>query len=346
MQSHRESAHYYANPRRCPICDSTSTRFFASGQDRLFGVAPGTFNLYACTACECIFQHPFPAPDILPSFYPQTYWWGSGEDARPGFLSRLALNLERAYREFVALDHVRFIERCVRAGDNRQVSLLDVGCGSGTILYLAKRRGFRTFGVDVSATAVAAARRQYGLEAEQGTIESIRWNGRSFDCITMHHVLEHLQDPLAALHSVAGLLKEEGSLIVQVPNVASLQSRTFGKRWYGLDIPRHIINFSPRGLALLLERAGFGIIGEARFSLRDNPASIASSLVPRLDPIGRTIKRSGALTTAFLNFVYFLLFGLSVPLALIESGLGRGGTLWIHARTVHSSWYKVQGSMS
>ncbi len=346
MQSRRESAHHDTVPQRCPICNSASTGFFASGHDRLFGVAPGTFDLHACTACECIFQHPFPAPDVLPSFYPQTYWWGGTEGARLGFLSRLALNLERAYREFVALDHLHFIEKCVRAGDRRGVTLLDVGCGSGTILYLAKRRGFQTFGVDVSATAVAAARRQYGLAAEQGTIESVRWNGRSFDCITMHHVLEHLRDPLATLSFVAGLLKEEGSLIVQVPNVSSLQARAFGKRWYGLDVPRHIINFSRRGLALLLEKAGFVICGEALFSLRDNPASIASSLVPALDPIGRTIRRGGALTTAFLDFVYFLLFGFSVPLALIESGFGRGGTLWIHARKVQSSRFKIQGSMS
>jgi hypothetical protein len=150
----------------------------------------------------------------------------------------------------------------------------------------------------------------------------------------MFHVLEHLADPRAGLSYAAGLLKPEGGLLIQVPNIASVQARIFGRRWYGLDVPRHVINFSPQALKLLLEEAGFRIQDTARFSLRDNPASIASSLLPWLDPIGRHGRRRnrGALVEGALEAVYFGAVLMALVPALAESALGRGGTFWVCAK--------------
>ena len=188
--------------------------------------------------------------------------------------------------------------------------------------------------MDLSARAVALARDAYGLEVEQGNIGDDLWPNLRFDFITLFHVLEHLENPLAGLHYAAGLLKPQGNLIIQVPNIQSIQAKIFGKRWYGLDVPRHIVNFSPKALALMLGRAGFEIQGIARFSLRDNPASIASSLAPGLDPIGRHGRKRNArpLTDGLLEFAYLSLFVLSLPFALFESAFGRGGTIWVHAK--------------
>jgi predicted SAM-dependent methyltransferase len=73
----------------------------------------------------------------------------------------------------------------------------------------------------------------------------------------MFHVLEHLPNPRFALEYAKGLLRPGGMLIIQVPNVSSLQARVFGRRWYGLDVPRHVINYTPKALSLLLEEMGF-----------------------------------------------------------------------------------------
>jgi hypothetical protein len=152
----------------------------------------------------------------------------------------------------------------------------------------------------------------------------------------MFHVLEHLPDPREALAYAGGLLKPGGSLILQVPNAASFQARLFGPRWYGLDVPRHLINFTPQSLVLLLEQAGFSGKVVRRFSVRDNPASLASSLAIGLDPIGRRGrgKRASAMVEGALEFSYFGLVLLALAPALIESLCGRGGTIWVHAKRV------------
>jgi 2-polyprenyl-3-methyl-5-hydroxy-6-metoxy-1,4-benzoquinol methylase len=314
----------------CPICAVPGAVMFALAGDRLFGIASGRFRLCRCRSCGCIFQHPLPDAAALAAFYPREYWWTENRRSK---LSLILSRMERVYREFVALDHVRFLERCA-AGAGSGRSLLDIGCGSGTFLHLARRRGFLPHGMDVSARAVEAAQEQYRLPVRQGDIGSDVWKGSTFDFITMFHVLEHVPDPAQAIAGAGALLKPGGTLILQVPNASSFQARLFGARWYGLDVPRHLINFTPRALTLLLRRSGFSCRLTSRFSLRDNPASLASSLAIGLDPIGRRGRgqTAGALVEGVLEFCYFGLVLLSLPPALIESWCGRGGTLWVQAR--------------
>jgi SAM-dependent methyltransferase len=317
----------------CPICSTAETDFFAVGQDRLFHAVADSFHLRRCRACRCIFQDPIPAQDEIKRFYPREYWWAPAPRQSSAILRGLKY-LESAYREFVALDHVRFLERCARRSGAGEKLLLDIGCGSGMFLHLARKRGFASHGMDVSEAAVQLARRHYGIQVRQGAIGDEVWDAGQFDFITMFHVLEHLPDPRAALRYARRLLKPDGGLIVQVPNADSLQARLFGPSWYGLDVPRHLINFSPQAVDLLLRESGFEIHERARFSLRDNPASIASSISPGLDPVGRAAGRAGgaALIRAALDFAYLGMVVLSLPMALVEGALGRGGTIWVHAR--------------
>jgi len=328
----REAAQRSPDPV-CLVCHSNLTTHYAYGRDRLFGIVPGRFELCRCTGCGCIFQHPVPESARLASFYPDEYWW-SDKGGRESPITRLLHRLERSYREFVASDHVRFLERCARGRDSSRRRLLDIGFGSGTFLHLASRRGFAVHGMDISGTAVRLVRERYGLDVRQGDIGSESWAGSQFDFVTMFHVLEHLPDPAKGIEYAASLLKPDGSLIVQVPNVASFQAAVFGLRWYGLDVPRHIVNFTPRALRLLLDRAGFGIQRVARFSLRDDPAGLASSLAPGLDPIRRKRERGRkkVLVEAMAEVAYFaLVLGALLPAAL-AGALGRGATLWVQAR--------------
>jgi len=319
----------------CPICRATDTSRYCRGRDRLFGRAQGTFLLCRCSGCGCLFQDPMPEPSSLAPLYPEQYWW-SGQAERRSLSARILTRLEKAYREFVNRDHVRFLEFCARGGPGPGKSLLDIGCGNGTFLHLARRRGFAVHGMDASGRAVEIARAEYGLNVRRGEIGSPVWEGSRFDFVTMFHVLEHLPDPRLGLRYAAGLLNPGGTLILQVPNAASIQARVFRGRWYGLDVPRHVVDFTPEALGRLLAGAGFAYRLVSRFSLRDNPASIASSLVPALDPIGR--KGRGAArapaATGALEFVYLALFLASLPFALFESACGCGGTLWAKATPV------------
>jgi 2-polyprenyl-3-methyl-5-hydroxy-6-metoxy-1,4-benzoquinol methylase len=326
----------------CPVCGSAAAVQYGVGRDRLFEVAPGTYRLLCCARCACIFQHPLPAEAELGKYYPEDYWWAPQARTESGL--RCFLNqIESRYRELVTLDHVGFLERCARRNAPGRRALLDIGCGNGTFLHLARRRGFHPHGMDVSPRAVSIAREHYNLDVREGTISGDVWSDHAFDFVTMFHLLEHLPDPRRALRFAKARLRAGGSLIVQVPNAGSLQARLFALRWYGLDVPRHVVNFSPRALELLLAAEGFEIAAVRRFSLRDNPASLASSLLPCLDPLGRRVRRRGSRPAmeGALEVAYFGLFLASIPFALLESACGRGGTLWVEAK--HSEYTVEEG---
>ncbi len=319
-------------PAACPACLADGCTVETNGGDRLFRLAPGRYPLFRCRRCRCLFQHPMPAQEALAEFYPEGYWRFAGPSSSRA-AGRLLERAEQAWREFANQGHVRFLRRSARRRPAAGRSLLDVGCGSGLFLYLAGRAGFEAHGMDVSARAVRAARAQYGLDVRPGEVGSGQWNGRRFDYVTMFHVLEHLRDPAGALAWVGGLLNPGGRVIIQVPNADSLQARVFGRSWYGLDVPRHVVNFTPGALHRLLARCGYRVCSRARFSLRDNPASIASSIAPLLDPVGLHGRRriTSAPLRALMEGAYLGLFLLALPFALLESAVGRGGTLWVEA---------------
>ena len=134
------------------------------------------------------------------------------------------------------------------------------------------------------------------------------------------------------------MLSTTGRLVIQVPNVDSLQCRVFGPRWYGLDVPRHLIDYSRHSLIGLLDRHGFAVDRLRHFNLRDNAPALASSLFPGLDPVGRAVRRRRSesaettLGTWVRHLAYLAAVVASYPPAVLEAALGRGATLMVEAR--------------
>src|ERR1041384_1873566 len=69
--------------------------------------------------------------------------------------------------------------------------------------------------------------------------------------------MEHVSDPRSVLAEVSRVLKPDGVVILQVPNIDSWQFKAFGARWYGLDIPRHVIDYSQASMLRLLHECDF-----------------------------------------------------------------------------------------
>lgn len=323
---------------RCPVCEEGGGRTQALVTDFLLGTTRESFQLIRCPSCTALYLDRMPGSDELAAFYPQGYWWEQPDRGAPA-PARWLHRLEGWYKDFVLADHVRFVRRCARVTPHAvPVSLLDIGCGAGSFLYHCRRHGFAVRGLDTSERAARHAARAYGIDVTVGAIDAT--NGVStahYDVITMFHVLEHLRDPVRALRTAAAWLAPGGDLILQVPNADSLQARLFKTRWYGLDPPRHLINFNRRSLEVALGRAGFRLQAVRYFSLRDNAPALVSSLFPGLDPMARTVRRlrskpDPALKRLTLELIYFALVAGAQPLAWLESGLRRGATMMVHAK--------------
>ena len=230
----------------CPLCGSGKERDFlgAIGKDGL------EYRLAQCDRCGMVFTNPRPDEASIGHFYPEDYSpYQPPKRQRTGFLRGLRSRLG-LLREKTLADRVP-----VRRGG----LLLDYGCGSGWYAARMRERGWNAMGMDFSAHAAAAARRNFGLNVIHGTLPHAAIAPGSVDVLTLRAVLEHVHDPRQLVAAACEVLRPGGFLYISVPNLASWGFRAFDKAWSQLDPPRHLLHFTPDTLRRLVEEAGFTV---------------------------------------------------------------------------------------
>ncbi len=284
--------------------------------DRIFHCAPGSWTLYRCGDCGSGYLDPRPTRETIGLAY-QCYFTHAaggaattaarasgnlghalangyrnrnfGTDYKPAFrLGAWVVPLFPWYRSVIDAE-----SRCLtRAGNGGTV--LDVGCGNGGFLALAGALGWCARGIDPDVKAVAAARAQ-GLDAEKGGIEILDSKSASYDVITLNHVIEHVHDPVELLRACHRLLKSNGRLWLETPNINSQGHALYGNDWRGLEPPRHLILFSLESIRRLLERCGFVEIKMVKSTMLCRHMFIASEAIARRAR-GAEDARPGAMT--------------------------------------------------
>ncbi len=309
----------------CPACNSPESRVLFRATDRLYRTTSKEFSVVECLQCRLMRLHPWPTPDELRGYYPEGYWFSPSRTA--------AGRQEEAYRRFVLRDPVQFAERAL-AGCKEDGLVLDVGCGSGLFLRMMAERGARAVGLDVALDAGAIAWRQNHVPVVCATLSQAPFPAECCAVVTMFHVLEHLYDPASYLEAVHRLLRPGGRLIVQVPNAACWQFLLLGDKWSGVDVPRHLFDFRQADLETLLDTCGFEVLRHKHFSLRDNPAGLASSLAPGLDPMARRVRglNETPRQQLFKDLLYFALLAAGLPFTLLEAACHAGSTVMVEAR--------------
>jgi SAM-dependent methyltransferase len=147
----------------------------------------------------------------------------------------------------------------------KAVKLLDVGCGFGHYLDVARKYGFQTFGVEPD-TARAAETTKKGHSVFVGPLSSSSFEGALFDVIILNHVVEHLRSPQEVVREIREHLKEDGLLYIATPNFGGLICTVEGSHYTHFTPPEHIAYFTRTSLKVLLENCGFYLIKERRFT--------------------------------------------------------------------------------
>lgn len=262
-----------------------------------------------------------PSLEELRHFYPGAYWW-KVENSASGKLAEM-------YRQFVLNDHIRFVTK----GLDRLVPVLDIGCGGGSFLRALGEPRRAVVGLDPSQAATSIAHSRYQLPVVCGSVPSHPFRNGTFGAVTLFHVLEHLSDPRKCLLSIRDVLTTGGKLFLQVPNADCWQFLLLGSKWSGLDVPRHLVHFRTDNLEHLLEECGFEIVRRKFFSLRDNPAGLATSLCPYLDPVSRRVRniKESNKTRLLKDLIYLALVSAAVPFTLLEAASAAGSTITVEA---------------
>lgn len=139
----------------------------------------------------------------------------------------------------------------------RKGHLLDVGCGGGQFLSTMKSLGWSVQGVEFDPSSAKQAADRTGAQIFCGVLEEARLPPASFDAVTLHHVVEHLHNPVVTLQECRRILKPAGRIYLLTPNAKSLAHRIFGQNWRGLEVPRHLQVYTTDSIRRVLESAGF-----------------------------------------------------------------------------------------
>jgi len=292
----------------CDLCGATTARTLYSTGDRLHH-SEQLFAIVACVGCGALRTLPQMTEGELARFYPQDYW---GEANEP------TLDWIRSSQS----DKTKFLATCALTSGR----ILDVGCGSGWFLRTLDETHWERFGVETSEAAAQAARRALGSQQIfTGTLIEAPHQDASFDVVAFWSALEHMNNPRANLIEARRLLKPGGTLIVQVPNAASYQSRWFGGNWFALDAPRHRYHFTLATLDRVLTDSGFIMYRKTFHSKAHNAHALRQSLKAKL----YTADANVAQRAIFLAVIPFL-----KPFDLWMSAMGQGATLTVAAHAV------------
>lgn len=243
-----------------------------------------------------------------------------------------AAALLRAVQRLASAQPVAALERAGLAPGAR---VLDAGAGQGRLVRALRTRGYRASGIEPSRRSAGAALAA-GLAVERETIEQHSDSG--LGAVVLWHVLEHLEQPEAALRRARGWLEPGGLLLIGVPNPASLQAAVAGPGWLHFDAPRHRLHLTPAGLRALLRSTGFEPVRTEHMVWEHNPAGMWMALLTRagMAPglVFHLLKRNATLRPrdAALLLAGVPLAPAAVALELIAAGRRRGGTFAMVAR--------------
>jgi SAM-dependent methyltransferase len=209
---------------------------------------PAEQLLWHCDACDHVQVHPMPTPEQISSYY--------GRRPQPG--------LKRRPSSWAG-GHVKaapsYIRRLDRISAGRAATLLDVGFGSGSFLRAAQARGYVVTGLDFNARNFHP---DFPCDVREGQLLPGVFPNESFDVVSAHHVLEHVEDLPQALRTIHGLLRKDGHLLVEVPHdlrslIKRLKRLILRRGHSGFTRLQHLRFFTVRSLRSALERAGFQI---------------------------------------------------------------------------------------
>jgi SAM-dependent methyltransferase len=215
--------------------------------------------------------------------------------------------------------------------------LLDVGCGDGTFLMAAQQKGWTVVGTEMNPHVA----RSNGLDVRD-TIEDVS-DRAPFDCITLWHSLEHMRDPRSMLSGLLRLLKSNGRLIIAVPDAGGLQAKMFGRKWFHLDVPRHLYHFDADSLTHLLQSSGYSVRRQWHQELEYDLLGWSQSTLNLLfalpnvffycltGKLGQACRRVGSGLQTMSLSLGTMLSGLLIPAVGIGTLLRHGGTLVVAA---------------
>jgi len=234
------------NVQQCPVCDGkkfspflTCTDYFVSGEN---------FQIKKCNSCGFKITENIEDEENIGSYY-QSENYISHSNTSKGVVNKVY----HSVRNYMLGSKRRLVEK---ATSLKTGQILDVGTGTGFFLNEMKENGWQVTGTEKSSDARDFAKKEFNLD-NLSSENLFTLKDKSFDVITLWHVLEHIHLINENMETFHRLLKEKGKLIIAVPNHSSADAKHYKEFWAAYDVPRHIWHFAPKQMKQLGDKHGF-----------------------------------------------------------------------------------------
>jgi 2-polyprenyl-3-methyl-5-hydroxy-6-metoxy-1,4-benzoquinol methylase len=233
----------------CNLCGESRFALFAQKRGTRTGQL---FHIVRCGACSLTFVNPRLTEAENVALYDEAYFHGAGFDE--------SINYEQLDERTRRGENAGIITK-IRTLHEKPTRVLDVGCGTGSLLRaLEAAGGFDVWGLELSEYAASRARDTTHARVIVGDVLTAALEGETFDVINATEVIEHLRDPLAFFRRVKSLLRPGGLFIYNTGNIEGAYARALGAQWPYLHPEGHLFYYSPSTLERYFHRAGLGVL--------------------------------------------------------------------------------------
>lgn len=241
-------------PEKCNICG-------ASNWKNVYEDVPGfgidrAFTIHRCTECgTTATANPLRGKDLKDYYDTQAVAFnGKGDDE---LVDSYLKNREDYWYKLGYYDRLAEIRR---VAPNAK-TILDIGCAAGFFLDCCREHGYETYGLEISSWGYGIATGKLKLTVLKKHISELK-KGEipAIDVVTMYDILEHTENPRSDLSEIKGVMKDGGTIIINLPNLDSFISKVTGAQWNKLIPPNHTYFFTQPTLRKLVEGVGFSFV--------------------------------------------------------------------------------------
>jgi len=225
------------------------------------------FRILDCPSCALVYLWPRPSAEEIREMFTRLYT--TGEGSVPELKSYYGYCYDDEPQNPLVQLYESWLDRVERLRAPGRV--LDVGCGTGLFLSVARRRGWEPYGIDDCEEAVAHARNHFELDPWVGEFADFAAEGRKFDVITGWDIIEHTRAPLELLEEMRRCLAPGGLIALSTPNQRSILDLVAGAMYHlsgarltspleKFYIEQHFLYFTPDTLVDALRRAKLTVV--------------------------------------------------------------------------------------
>ena len=190
--------------------------------------------LCKCKSCNLVFSKEIPNIDVLTNYYTN---YGNS------YLSPITI---KRYHEI--LDKFESYRKTNK--------LLDIGCGVGSFLVEAKKRGWEVYGTEFSKVSAEFCIKK-GIQCNIGILDEKNYLPEMFDVITSFEVIEHINNPQSELKKIHEILRKDGIFYITTPNFNSLIRFKLKSKYNVICYPEHLTYYTRKTLGNALKISGF-----------------------------------------------------------------------------------------